>query len=125
MILGVGIDMIEIARIRAALERHGDRFMRRILVGDEFDYCRTQQDPAPSLAARFAAKEAVAKAFGTGIVGRLGWHDIEVFRMPNGRPEIRLHGEGARLLKERGGRLIHLSLTHSVAQAAAVAILES
>ncbi len=125
MILGVGIDIIEVDRIRQAWRQHGERFLHRILLQAEADYCSTQSDPGPSLAARFAAKEAVSKAFGTGIGAALGWHDIEVLRQPSGQPQILLHGKGARLLQERGGRLVHLSLSHSAGQAVAMAILES
>ncbi len=125
MILGVGLDIIEVERIRAAFKRHGERFARRILREAEVTYCLSQIDPSPSLAARFAAKEAVSKAFGTGIGAELGWHDIEVERLPTGQPQVRLHGGGARLLMERGGRVVHLSLSHSAGHAAAVAILEN
>ena len=125
MILGVGIDIIEVDRIRRAWQQHGERFMHRILCGSEIDYCIAQSDPGPSLAARFAAKEAVSKAFGTGIGAALGWHDIEVLRQASGQPLVLLHGKGVPLFQERGGRRIHLSLSHSAGQAVAVAILES
>ncbi len=124
MVLGVGIDVVEVTRIRAAWERHGARFMERILVPAELAYCASQPDPAPSLAARFAAKEAVSKAFGTGIGGQLGWHDIEILRLESGQPSVRLLGKGAELLSARGGRTVHVSLTHAVAYAAAVAVVE-
>jgi holo-[acyl-carrier protein] synthase len=78
MILGTGVDIIEVARIRSSHERFGDRFIRRLLRDAEIEYCLSHRDPAPFLAARFAAKEAVSKAFGTGIGQYLGWHDIEV-----------------------------------------------
>ncbi len=125
MILGVGIDIIEVDRIRRTWQQHGERFMHRILCESEIDYCIAQSDPGPSLAARFAAKEAVSKAFGTGIGAALGWHDIEILRQASGQPLVLLHGKGVPLLQERGGRRIHLSLSHSAGQAVAVAILES
>jgi holo-[acyl-carrier protein] synthase len=125
MILGLGIDVVELGRIREVWQRHGERFARRILRESEFAYCLVQSDPVPSLAARFAAKEAVSKAFGTGIGAELGWQDIEVVRQPSGQPIICLHDGGARLLESRGGRIVHLSLTHSAVHAAAVAILEN
>jgi holo-[acyl-carrier protein] synthase len=125
MILGIGFDIIEVERIRKAWKCHGERFARRILRDAEMNYCIAQADPGPSLAARFAAKEAVSKAFGTGIGVDLGWQDIEIDRLPSGQPVLRLHDKGARLLVERGGRIIHLSLSHSAGHAAAVAILES
>ena len=98
--------------------------MERILVPSELAYCASHSDPAPSLAARFAAKEAVSKAFGTGIGEHLGWHDIEILRRDSGQPAVRLLGKGADLLAGRGGRAIHVSLTHAIAYAAAVAIIE-
>lgn len=125
MILGTGIDLIEVARIEDSFARFGERFVRRILCPDEAAYCLSATRPGPHLAARFAAKEAVSKAFGTGIGAQLGWHDIEVRRRASGEPFVELHGAGAKLLTERGGRVVHLSLTHTANFAAAVAILES
>lgn len=124
MILGLGIDLIEVERVRASHERFGDRFTRRILRDSEIAYCLTHKDPGPFLAARFAAKEAVSKAFGTGIGAELGWQDIEVVRLPSGQPTVRLHDGGAALLAARGGRVVHLSLTHTTSHAAAVAVIE-
>lgn len=124
MILGLGIDLTEVARIRASYERFGDRFVRRVFRDAEIEYCLAHRDPAPYLAARFSAKEAVSKAFGTGIGAELGWHDIEVVRLGSGQPTVRLHDRGVALLASRGGRLIHLSLTHTVDHAAAVAVIE-
>jgi holo-[acyl-carrier protein] synthase len=125
MILGVGIDLIEVDRIRQSLERFGERLPQRLLLPDEIAYCMAQGDPAPSLAARFAAKEAVSKAFGTGIGAALGWHDIEVQRLPSGQPTVALHGAGTDLLRARGAARVHLSMSHTVSHATAVAILES
>jgi holo-[acyl-carrier protein] synthase len=82
-------------------------------------------DPAPYVAARFAAKEAVSKAFGTGIGATLGWQDIEVRRLESGRPEVLLHGEARLYSDSRGCRNLHLSLTHTVHYASAVAVLEA
>ena len=86
MILGVGIDIIEVTRIAASHEKFGERFLNRILLPDEIKYCLTHKIPAPFLAARFAAKEAISKAFGTGIGAQLGWHDVEVRRKESGEP---------------------------------------
>lgn len=124
MILGTGVDIIEVARIRAAMERHGERFAQRFLRPDEWAYCQSHRDPMPFVAARFAAKEAVSKAFGTGIGARLGWLDMEVCRHESGQPYIILHGRGSALLAERRGRNLHLSLSHTAQYAAAVATLE-
>jgi len=124
MILGTGIDLIEVARVQGAVERFGDRFLAKVLLPAEIEYCRGFSQPGPHIAARFAAKEAVSKAFGTGIGGDLSWQDIEVARHPSGQPHIRLHGKALALLASRGGRVVHLSLTHTQGHAAAVAVLE-
>lgn len=125
MILGVGIDLIEIERIKSSYERFGDRFVNRILHPAEIEYCRSHKEPAPFLAARFAAKEAISKAFGTGIGAKLGWLDMEVRRKETGEPYVVLHGEGLKLLEERKACVIWLSLSHTQAHATAVAVLES
>ena len=124
MILGIGIDIIEIGRIRDSHQSLGDRFIERILLPAEIDYCLKHKDPAPSLAARFAAKEAISKAFGTGITADLSWHDMEVARSDTGAPYVILHGKGLDLLRERGGDLVHLSISHTAAHATGMAILE-
>lgn len=124
MILGTGIDIIEVARIRASHEKFGERFLKRILRPDEIAYCFSHKSPAPFLAARFAAKEAISKAFGTGIGRQLGWQDMEVCHKGSGEPFVILHDNGVRLIEERGGAQIHLSLSHTENYAAAVAVLE-
>jgi holo-[acyl-carrier protein] synthase len=124
MILGTGIDIIEVGRIQASHERFGERFVNRILKPAEIAYCLAHKRPAPFLAARFAAKEAISKAFGTGIGAQLGWQDMEVGRKESGEPFVILHEGGQRLLAARGGRVIHLSLSHTDHYAAAIAILE-
>jgi holo-[acyl-carrier protein] synthase len=124
MILGIGIDIIEVTRIAASYERFGDRFLKRILHPDEISYCLSHRAPSPFLAARFAAKEAISKAFGTGIGAELGWHDMEVGRKNSGEPFVILHGAGQNLLQTRGARALLISLAHTQQHAAAVAILE-
>ena len=124
MILGVGIDIIEVARIEASYKRFGDRFVNRVLLPDEIRYCLSHKSPGPFLAARFAAKEAVSKAFGTGIGAQLGWHDMEVCKKESGEPFVVLHGKGEALLKARRARAALLSLSHTANYAAAVAVLE-
>ena len=124
MILGTGIDIIEVARIRASHEKFGDRFLNRILRPAEIAYCLSHRNSAPFLAARFAAKEAISKAFGTGIGKQLGWQDMEVGRKESGEPFVILHEAGQKLLKARGGRAVLISLSHTQAHATAVAILE-
>jgi holo-[acyl-carrier protein] synthase len=124
MILGVGIDIIEVARIRASHEKFGERFLKRILHPAEIAYCLSHREPAPFLAARFAAKEAISKAFGTGIGAQLGWHDMEVGRKESGEPFVILHGAGQKLMQERGGHVVLISLSHTQEHAVAVAVLE-
>ena len=125
MILGVGIDIIEVARIEASYAKFGERFLDRILHPGEIQYCLSHRAPGPFLAARFAAKEAISKAFGTGIGAQLGWQDMEVVRKESGEPFVVLHDKGAALLTARRARAIRISLSHTQNYAAAVAILES
>lgn len=124
MILGTGIDLIEVARIRASHEKFGERFASRILLPAEMEYCLAHRDPAPFIAARFAAKEAVSKAFGTGIGASIGWQDVEVRRKETGEPYVILHGKGLELFQARGAAHLHLSLSHTVQHATAISILE-
>ncbi|HUD49064.1 MAG TPA: holo-ACP synthase [Candidatus Baltobacteraceae bacterium] len=124
MILGTGIDIIEVERIEAAYGRFGKRFVERILRPAELEYCFSHKAPGPFLAARFAGKEAISKAFGTGVGAQLGWQDMEICRKDSGEPYVVLHGKGRSLLVERGGRIVHISLSHTGKHAVAVAILE-
>ena len=124
MILGTGIDIIEVTRIRASHEKFGERFATRILLPSELAYCMLHKDPAPFIAARFAAKEAVSKAFGTGIGASIGWHDIEVRRRETGEPYLVLHGKGQELFRSREATRIHVSLSHTLQHATAISILE-
>ena len=124
MILGTGFDIIEGERIRESYAKFGDRFLNRILQPGEIEYCLGHTDPAPHLAARFAAKEAVSKAFGTGIGNQFGWHDAEVGKEKTGKPFVILHGKGESLMLESNGTGFYLSLSHTQEHATAVAILE-
>src|SRR5271156_1108941 len=124
MILGTGIDIIEVARIAASYEKFGERFVNRILLPAEIAYCLSHRKPAPFLAARFAAKEAVSKAFGTGIGLHLGWQDMEIRRRDSGEPWVVLHGKGKSLFEARGGSQLLVSLSHTQNYAAAMAVLE-
>ncbi len=112
-IIGTGIDLVENARIAASVAKFGDRFLHRVFCEGEIAYCRTMRDPSPHYAARFAAKEAVAKAFGCGIGERLGFLDMEVARADSGAPSIVLHGPGAALAAGLGVSRIFLSLSHT------------
>jgi holo-[acyl-carrier protein] synthase len=124
LILGTGIDLIEVERVEAAYRRHGERFAQRILRPGELAYCLSHKSPGPFLAARFAGKEAISKAFGTGIGAQLGWQDMEICRKESGQPYVVLHGKGQSLLAARGGREVHISLSHTEKHATAVALLE-
>jgi len=124
MILGVGIDIIEVARIAASYERFGERFVNRIMLPDEIAYCQSHKQPAPFLAARFAAKEAISKAFGTGIGAQLGWQDMEIRRKESGEPYVVLHGKGEELFKARKAKRLLVSLSHTQNYAAVTAVLE-
>src|SRR6185437_6638322 len=105
----VGIDIIEIDRVADVIARHGDRFLERIFTADEITHCRGR---VPELAARFAAKEAVMKALGTGVRG-VGWRDIEVLPNRRGKPLVFLYGRGAERAKRIELRGLEISLTHS------------
>ena len=124
MILGLGTDIVEVARIASSFLQHGEKFLNRVLLPDEIAYCLQHRQPAPFIAVRFAAKEAIAKAFGTGIGAQLGWLDIEIFRRESGEPFVVLHGNGEKLFSERGVKKLHISLTHTENYAVATAILE-
>ena len=124
MILGTGIDIIEVARSAASYEKFGERFLNRILLPDEIAYCLTHKNPAPFLAARFAAKEAISKAFGTGIGAAVGWQDMEIRRKESGEPFVVLHGKDKKLFDARGAKQLLISLSHTENYAAAMAVLE-
>ena len=124
MILGTGIDIIEVSRVQTSYEKFGERFLQRILRPAEIAYCLSHKSPAPFLAARFAAKEAISKAFGTGIGAELCWQDLEVGRKATGEPFVILHDKGIQLLQQRGANRVHLTISHTVQHAVAMAILE-
>lgn len=119
---GIGIDVVEIARIERLLERHEERFEERVFTAAEREYCRAHRVPAPRFAARFAAKEAVAKAFGTGIGKDLEWLDMEVGHDAAGAPVLHLEGAGAVYAEKRGITGVLISLTHAEHYAAANAV---
>jgi holo-[acyl-carrier protein] synthase len=124
-VLAVGIDLVESDRVRRAIETWGDRFVGRVFRTDECAYCNRQAAPWRHFAGRFAVKEAVAKAFGTGIGDSLGWKDVEVARNDRtGAPAVTLHGRGRRLAARRGVTRVLVSLAHgrdlAIAQATLV-----
>jgi len=124
MILGTGVDIAEVHRIRESIERFGDRFLRRIFTEGEIRYCEQRASRFESYAARFAAKEAGMKALGTGWSRGVRWRDIEVVRPKGQRPTIQFHGEAAAVAAKLGTKNIALSLTHTSGQALAHVIIE-
>jgi holo-[acyl-carrier protein] synthase len=124
MIVGTGIDIAEVPRIRQAIERHGERFIKRIFTEGEIQYCESKANRIERYAARFAAKEAGMKAIGTGWNHGVRWRDIEVARKSGGRPTLILHGKAAEFAAGLGATNIALSLTHTAEQAMAQVILE-
>ncbi len=123
MIYGIGTDLVELERFQKVLHRRGPAFERRVFTPAEMTHCRQSAKPVQSLAARFAAKEAVMKALGVGW-GPVGWTDIEVATDPRGRPDVQLRGKARDLAARLGITAWHLSLTHTSCHAMAVAIAE-
>jgi holo-[acyl-carrier protein] synthase len=124
MIVGIGLDLVDIERIEDLLHRRGEHGLRRLFSPDEIAYCRARSRPAESYAARFAAKEAFFKAIGTGWGSAGLWTEIEVVPQAGGAPELRLSGSAAESARERGVRRARLSLSHTADVAAAVVVLE-
>lgn len=124
MIIGTGIDITEVPRIQQALDRYGDRFLKRVFTTVEVGYCTGKPNAAERLAARFAAKEAGMKALGTGLRGGITWKDVEVTRLPGQRPRLLYHGRAAEIAAALGCKQTHLSLSHTGEQAIAHVILE-
>lgn len=125
MIVGTGVDITEVKRIEAAVERFGDRFLKRVFTPAEVSYCMGKTNAAERLAARFAAKEAGMKAIGTGLRHGITWHDVEVVRLPGQRPVLKFSGKAAEFAARLGCKRTHLSLSHTADQAIAHVILES
>jgi holo-[acyl-carrier protein] synthase len=124
MLIGTGVDLIEIERIAHSIERYGERFLRRIYTDHEIAYCTSKRSSAESFAARFAAKEAGAKALGTGISRGVTWIEFQIARQPGGRPVLELRGRAALLARELGVKAISLSLTHTGKLAMATVMME-
>ena len=124
MLVGTGIDLTDIPRIRNSIARFGNRFLDRIFTPKEKAYCLRKRNAAESLAARFAAKEAGAKALGTGISHGVRWLEIEVVREPGGRPTIQFHGRAAQIAERLGVANAALSITHTASLAMASVVLE-
>lgn len=123
VMIGLGCDLVDVDRIQKVLERHGDRFLARTFTDEERAYCATIRHPHKHYAARWAAKEAVAKAFTTGIGEHLDWTSISVYHGERQEPLIRLDEKAQALLRELGGTNVLISISHTETQAMAVAAL--
>lgn len=124
MIIGTGIDIAEVPRIAAAIERYGERFLRRVFTTAEIKYCESKVNRTERYAARFAAKEAGLKAIGTGWKRGVGWHEVEVGREPGGRPTVVFSGKAGEFAARLGVRRALLSISHTAQYAIAQVILE-
>jgi len=120
MIVGVGVDMVEVSRVKRTLDRWGERFLNRVFTFGERSYCLRKAFPEQSLAARFAGKEAVLKAIGTGLSSGIGWKDVEIVNNKSGKPEVSL---GKKITERIGHKRILISLSHTKELAIAFAIL--
>jgi holo-[acyl-carrier protein] synthase len=123
-VIGTGIDLVECARIQRALERFGDRFLQRVFTEGEIAYSMSMKFPARHLAARFAAKEAVSKAFGTGIGKGMSWRDIDIRKKESGEPFLVFSGLAKQLAAERGVTVALVTLSHTEHHAMAAVVLE-
>src|SRR5712671_2198611 len=125
MVLGLGTDLMETRRVQESIDRFGERFLERVFTAGEIAYCqRKRRNAAESFAARFASKEAAAKALGTGIGFGVTWREIEVGREPAGRPLLLLHGRAAEIAQAMGVRHSSLAITHTGSESTALVILE-
>lgn len=124
MIVGIGVDVVEVERIRKLLERYGDRFTARVFTEAETEYALRGAKPAERLAGRFAVKEAVMKAFGTGKSQGILWRDVETLRGALGKPDVSLHGNAMNYMKTLQGNTVHVSISHDGGKAMAFVIVE-
>jgi len=124
VILGTGVDIIECERVASLIAEHGDRFVRRVFTPEEAAYCQGRRRPGEHFAARFAAKEAVLKALGTGWISGIAWHNVRIERTEAGKPEVTLVGGAAEVARALGVERVHLSVSHCAAYAVAQAVVE-
>ena len=122
-ILGIGVDIVETARIQRSIDRFGSDFLERVFCPGEIEYCRAMKHAAQHFGARFAAKEAISKAFGTGIGTQIGWRDLEVRRKGSGEPFVELHGPALQLAERLKVESVWVSFSHSVHYSVAQAIV--
>jgi holo-[acyl-carrier protein] synthase len=125
MLIGTGVDIMEVERIARSIQRFGDRFLHRIFTPEEIAYCRRKITAAESFAARFAAKEAGAKALGTGIQHGVAWKELEVRRIPGQRPTLHLTGRASAIAQSLGVKNVSLSLSHTASLAIATVHMEN
>jgi holo-[acyl-carrier protein] synthase len=124
-VIGIGVDLVECARIQHSIDRFGDRFLHRVFTDGEIEYSMSMKFPARHLAARFAGKEAVSKAFGTGIGKAMGWRDIDVRKKSSGEPYLVFGGGAEKLAKERKVTGAWITLSHTEHHAMAMIVLEA
>jgi len=124
MIKGVGVDIIEVKRVEGMIKAHGEVFLSRVFTRAETEYCQRFRRPEERFAGRFAAKEAVLKALGTGWRGDISWRDVEVLQTPSGPPEVHLTGAAEKEARKLGVQKVHLSISHSQHYALAFAVAE-
>jgi holo-[acyl-carrier protein] synthase len=125
MILGLGLDVVEISRVQQTLEKFGPRFLKRVFTEAERAYCDAKPQPVLHYAARFAAKEAAVKALGTGLSQGISWQHISIENLASGQPVLRLSGAAQEIAARLGVKSSHVSLSHSHTVAAAVVALEN
>lgn len=124
MIVGIGVDIVEVDRIRASIGKHGERFLNRIYTEAEREYCDRMRDSAVHYAARWAAKEALLKAIGTGMREGVKMKDAQILKLESGQPTMTLDGRAKEIADGLGARKIHVSLTHDAGQSVAYVVLE-
>lgn len=125
MIYGIGIDMVEVSRVKKSLLKYAEKFEKKLFTFSEIDYCRGKADPNKHFAARFAVKEAALKSLGTGISDGIGWKDIEVVNDPDsGKPRLKISGRAKEVYDSLGLTTIHISISHDAGFAIAQAIAE-
>jgi holo-[acyl-carrier protein] synthase len=124
-VIGIGVDLVECARIQRSIDRFGDRFLYRVFTGGEIEYSMSMKFPARHLAARFAAKEAVSKAFGTGIGKAMGWRNIDIRKKASGEPFLVFSGPAQELAAKRGVTSVLITLSHTEHHAMASVVLEA
>jgi holo-[acyl-carrier protein] synthase len=124
MITGIGIDLIEVRRIREAIEKYGDRFLKRIYTGVEIEYCSSKKNAALHYAGRFAAKEAAFKAMERGWSGNIGWTEIEIYNEPSGAPRLVFYGKALDLIQQKRVVRAFVTISHIEEHATAAVVLE-